>query len=553
MAQALLLPAVAASCVAWCAARYTHPSPEHQQALRAAWLVVAVMAVAVPVVHLWQLAGTRPEAFGFAGTAWWPLEHVRNLHGFRPGPLMWSAQVLVVLLLLVVSRLSAASHPLDRDDPVLPELVLFGTGLALAPLAVAAPLALGSASAALGWLVVEQLAIVLGLLLVQGAMLRHRRPAADLLARFQERLDRYDEQARQEGGVSGATGLVEQALRDALCDPTLLMHPVPAEVPDDDRACVPAQRSAPEPGGPAPAGRWFCRLHTDEGRLVALLDTAAVVEDLATVLQPTLSRAASELALRLAVVEQRRLNAELQQAAVALGRLNQDLQEAQASLADLNSRLVHAQEGEQLRIQGEFHDHLQYEYTKLIRDLREQADLGAVDTELVFDLTGRVRKLREDADAVIRGQIIGVLRSGLPAALAEQAALGFRTWNVDCEDVEDLPTQQFAFGVVNELLNNALKYAGASRVTISVRTVQADQANQALIGCVGAGSAWLRIQVTDDGRGGATIMDKVTGLGPMRRRFLERSGAFALDSETGRGTSVVGVVPRQPGLDRSAA
>jgi signal transduction histidine kinase len=116
---------------------------------------------------------------------------------------------------------------------------------------------------------------------------------------------------------------------------------------------------------------------------------------------------------------------------------------------------------------------------------------------------------------------------GLPAALeelAEQAALPVE---LDLAAV-DMPAAQEAalYFVCSEALANVAKYAHASVARISVAT----------------DNGRLRIQVTDDGKGGADPAAG-SGLRGLADRVEALGGHLFVESENGNGTRVAAVLP----------
>jgi signal transduction histidine kinase len=88
------------------------------------------------------------------------------------------------------------------------------------------------------------------------------------------------------------------------------------------------------------------------------------------------------------------------------------------------------------------------------------------------------------------------------------------------------PVEVTAYFVVAESLANIAKYAGASRATLEAT--------------VDNGS--LRLEVTDDGRGGADPQ-RGSGLRGLTDRVAALGGELTVDSEPGHGTRVVAVIP----------
>ncbi|WP_243718704.1 sensor histidine kinase [Actinomadura sp. 7K534] len=90
----------------------------------------------------------------------------------------------------------------------------------------------------------------------------------------------------------------------------------------------------------------------------------------------------------------------------------------------------------------------------------------------------------------------------------------------------DAPVESAAYFAVSEILTNAAKHSGAARVWIDLRYEH----------------GMLRITVTDDGRGGATL-DGGTGLRGIERRIGTFDGVLALSSPPGGPTIVTLELP----------
>ncbi|WP_309237234.1 sensor histidine kinase [Actinomadura sp. BRA 177] len=88
------------------------------------------------------------------------------------------------------------------------------------------------------------------------------------------------------------------------------------------------------------------------------------------------------------------------------------------------------------------------------------------------------------------------------------------------------PVESAAYFAVSEILTNAAKHSGASRVWIDM----------------GYENGMLRVTVTDDGRGGATL-DGGTGLRGIERRIGTFDGVLALSSPVGGPTMVTLELP----------
>ncbi|MEO3823239.1 histidine kinase [Actinomadura sp. B10D3] len=88
------------------------------------------------------------------------------------------------------------------------------------------------------------------------------------------------------------------------------------------------------------------------------------------------------------------------------------------------------------------------------------------------------------------------------------------------------PVESAAYFAVSEILTNAAKHSGASRVWVDMRYER----------------GMLRISVTDDGRGGASL-DRGSGLRGIERRIGTFDGVLALNSPVGGPTIVTMELP----------
>jgi signal transduction histidine kinase len=198
--------------------------------------------------------------------------------------------------------------------------------------------------------------------------------------------------------------------------------------------------------------------------------------------------------------------------------------EARARVIELEAsrrRIVEASDSQRLRIE---------------RELREGAErrLAAV-TELLATCGSDAAEVKNELDvarAELRAFAHGIhpavlAEKGLPAALAD---LVERTpVPIDLEAPEGrLPDaiEIAAYFLCSEGLANVAKYAHASRVRISVKTV----------------GDHLVVEVADDGVGGADP-SRGSGLRGLADRVEALGGRFGLESPPGRGTRLVAEIP----------
>ncbi len=217
--------------------------------------------------------------------------------------------------------------------------------------------------------------------------------------------------------------------------------------------------------------------------------------------------------------------------AVAVGTLALVLHEQHAALArraseleQLSQRLLGVQEEERRRIARELHDGVGQILTaaKIGLDLdgRTQA------SQLVADALTQVRDISELLRPRVLEEVglIPALRS-LAEGLAGHARL-----ELHCELDETLqctPEQSFAlYRVAQEALTNVVRHAQAKRASLIVTR----------------SGEWIRMQVSDDGRGFAAEMRPHLGLLGMRERLGALQGKLTLDSSAA-GTRVIAELP----------
>jgi signal transduction histidine kinase len=130
---------------------------------------------------------------------------------------------------------------------------------------------------------------------------------------------------------------------------------------------------------------------------------------------------------------------------------------------------------------------------------------------------------------LVRGIHPAVLTDrGLDAAVSAIAGRSPVPVKVDVQIRDRLPdeVESTAYFVVVEALTNIARHSGATQAAVQIRR----EGN------------WLRITVTDDGRGGADP-DKGSGLRGLKDRIAALDGSFALASPAGRGTRLTVEIP----------
>ena len=167
------------------------------------------------------------------------------------------------------------------------------------------------------------------------------------------------------------------------------------------------------------------------------------------------------------------------------------------------------------------------------------------------DLAADAAALRRELDATLR-ELRELVHGVLPAALVES---GLAAAVDDLADRMPLPTTVEAIGdrfpeavesacwfVVAEALANAVKHADATALHVRVTRVGATARHAApAAGAPTPAAARLRVEVTDDGRGGADPAG--SGLRGLADRLDVLGGRLTVDSPPGGGTRVVAEVP----------
>jgi signal transduction histidine kinase len=265
--------------------------------------------------------------------------------------------------------------------------------------------------------------------------------------------------------------------------------------------------SLPRPGD-GPRSRAITLVERDRRPLAALVHDPA--------LEHRLIRAAAAAAGM--AIDNARLHAELRA----------QLEEVRAS----RQRIVEAADRERRRVERNLHDGAQQRLATLALSLamlcgRDDAD-PAHATPLAAALT-ELRQAIEELRELARGIHPAILtEEGLPAAvesLADRSVVPVRT-TADFEARLPGPVEAVAYFVVSESLANVAKYARASGARIELSR------------CDG----WLRVEVADDGVGGADPA-RGSGLRGLEDRVCAIRGTFRVDSPPGGGTRVQAEIP----------
>ncbi len=209
---------------------------------------------------------------------------------------------------------------------------------------------------------------------------------------------------------------------------------------------------------------------------------------------------------------------------------------ARAQLAEVTAsrrRIVEAVDAERRRLERNLHDGAQQRLLSVVLAVRlargqlrrgSSAEAAALITEAAAELELGLEELRDLA----RGTYPAVLaEAGLGDALhvlAERAPLPV-VLTSDSVGRLAAPVEHACWFTVSELLTNAAKHAGASRVVVDLR-VDARQ---------------VVLQVRDDGAGGADPHG--SGLRGLADRVASAGGVFTVHSPRGGGTTALATFP----------
>ncbi|WP_326592205.1 sensor histidine kinase [Streptomyces brevispora] len=195
------------------------------------------------------------------------------------------------------------------------------------------------------------------------------------------------------------------------------------------------------------------------------------------------------------------------------------------------------------RIERDLHDGAQARLVALAMGLGLAKEKLTVDPEaaalMVDEAHGEIKLALQELRDLARGIHPAVLTDrGLDAALS---AIASRctvpvTVKVDLPGRPAQAIEGIAYFTVSELLQNVSKHSGARTASVDVWRA-ADR---------------LLIQVTDDGRGGAS-MDGGTGMSGLAERLGAVDGLFVLDSPPGGPTTVTAELPWRDREDEKGA
>jgi signal transduction histidine kinase len=321
---------------------------------------------------------------------------------------------------------------------------------------------------------------------------------------------------REPWAQTGATDLVVQLadtrsgplghrLARALGDPTLEIG-FPAAEGDGYVDAAGRPLTLPPPGSP----RRTTVLEHDQRAPAVLIHDPALLDD------PGLEAALSEAA----------------HLAGSNARLQADVRAQIAELQASRRRLLVAADDERHRLEQRLRETAESRLTRLLPELERAGCLAGADLQRAARLR-RVSEQLEHSLADVRRLAAGLhprelATSGLGGALDALATRSPVPVELRVELPVHLPTEveRAAYFVSSEGLANVAKYADASRARVTIAPA----------------AALLRVEVADDGRGGADPSGG-TGLRGLADRVEALGGALTVDSRPGAGTRLLAELP----------
>ena len=215
-------------------------------------------------------------------------------------------------------------------------------------------------------------------------------------------------------------------------------------------------------------------------------------------------------------------------------RLHRDLLSKLEQLKASRLRIVQAADEERRRLERNLHDGAQQRLVAALLNLhmlekrtRDDTQLAPIVRTAREELEGAIEDLRELA----RGLHPPLLaQEGLEAAIRAGAARSAIPVELDLRLPGGLPpeVEAAAYYVCAEAVTNAIKHARCSRVWLAIVHDEGT----------------LRVEVRDDGVGGATVGEgSATGLCGLRDRVDALDGSLTVESPAGAGTTLVAVIP----------
>ncbi|MFH8441535.1 sensor histidine kinase [Streptomyces sp. NPDC018026] len=227
------------------------------------------------------------------------------------------------------------------------------------------------------------------------------------------------------------------------------------------------------------------------------------------------------------------LHAHFRLTGAVLGSGQGELAERVRVLTETRRDAVDTSAAELRRIERDLHDGAQARLVAMGMDLGTIEALLEKDPEKARELLAQARRSSADALTELRDLVRGIH----PPVLAERGlgdavrALALRLpvaveVDVDLPGRADAPVESAAYFAVSEILTNAVKHSGADRIWIDLHYTEQR----------------LRLSVTDNGKGGASI-GAGSGLVGVERRLGTFDGVLAVSSPAGGPTMVTMEIP----------
>lgn len=235
------------------------------------------------------------------------------------------------------------------------------------------------------------------------------------------------------------------------------------------------------------------------------------------------------------------LNAQLYIGVAAVSTLSlaavvAERERAAARLAASRMRLVEAADTERRRIEHNLHDGAQQRLTALVVQLKMYAERARESPSIApgllddagYELTVAIDELRELAHGIHPSALTQLGLTEVLRGLALRSAVPIRLLELPEHRLDDT-AEATAYFVVAEAVTNARKHARASSISVRVAETRGS----------------LRIEVADDGEGGATVRPG-SGLEGLRDRVEAVGGTLDVSSERGAGTRILARIPASP-------
>jgi signal transduction histidine kinase len=209
-------------------------------------------------------------------------------------------------------------------------------------------------------------------------------------------------------------------------------------------------------------------------------------------------------------------------------------------LAASRARLVETADIERRRIEHNLHDGAQQRLTALVVQLHLAAERARADPARAAGLLDSaeselqlaIDELRELAHGIHPSVLTTLGLDKALAAMASRSAIPIRLLELPAARL-DSTAEATAYFVASEAVTNARKHAAATEITI--RAV--------------ASRGILRVEIADDGRGGADVAAG-SGLLGLRDRVEALGGTLEVVSPAGEGTRVTAELPVGPPVRR---